>query len=111
MDTQGFQIIWQLATVYFVPAFVVLLGILVAIYAVKGQPITALTFLGFGAVLAAGEGASIYFTGKTISENHWYMDASDKDAGMTTALVLTALLLVIVVHLAKISIDRHRNKP
>ena len=102
----GFDIAWTLATQYFVVTFCILLAILAGIYFKEGQPITSATFLGFGAVLAAGEGASIYFTKKTISENHWLLDVSSPETGMLLFLVLLALLLVIVIHLAKITIGR-----
>ena len=108
-DAQGFEIVWQLATQFFVPTFVVLLGIIAFIYFKSGQPVSAVTFLGFGAVLAAGEGASVYFTHKTISENHWYLDATDPNTGMLLNLMLLGLLIVIVVHLAKVSINRMRQ--
>lgn len=106
----GFEIVWSLATQYFVVSFCVLLVILAGIYFKSGQPITSATFIGFGGVLAAGEGASIYFTKKTISENHWLLDARDPETGMLLFLVLSALLLVIVVHLGKITIDRFRKR-
>lgn len=106
----GFEIVWALATQYFVPSFVVLLLLLAGIYFKNGQPITSATFLGFGVVLAAGEGASIYFTHKTISENHWLLDASNPETGRLLFLILLALLLVIVVHLGKITIDRLKGK-
>lgn len=102
----GFDIVWSLATQYFVPSFVILLAIIAGIYFKNGQPITSVTFLGFGGVLAAGEGASIYFTKKTISENHWLLDASNPETGRMLFLLLLGLLLVIVVHLGKITIDR-----
>ena len=108
-DAQGFEIVWQLATQFFVPTFVLLLGIISFIYLKAGQPVSAITFLGFGGVLAAGEGASIYFTHKTISENHWYLDATDPKTGMLLNLMILGLLLVIVVHLAKVSIGRQRK--
>ena len=106
----GFDIVWSLATEYFVLSFVVLLLILAGIYFNNGQHITALTFIGFGLVLGAGEAASIYFTNKTISENHWYLDASKPEVGFMLFLVLTALLLIIVVHLAKLTIKRLMDK-
>jgi len=95
--------------VYFVPSFAVLLGAVSWVYLSKGQPITAATFLGVGLVLGAGEGASIYFTGQTISQNHWLMDASDPNAGMVLILLLTTLLLIIVVHLGKITIGKYKD--
>src|SRR3990167_4766799 len=64
-EAAGFDLVWQLATVYFVPCFAILLSLVAINYWIKGQWVTALTFVGFGAVLAAGEGASVYFTGKT----------------------------------------------
>lgn len=106
----GFEIIWTLATQYFVISFVILLAALAWIYFKNGQPITSITFLGFGGVLAAGEGASIYFTKKTISENHWLLDARDPESGMILFLLLLGLFLVIAVHLAKITIDRWRSR-
>lgn len=106
----GFEIVWALATQHFVPSFAILLGLIAWIYFKSGQPITAATFLGFGAVLIAGEGASIYFTHKTISENHWLLDASNPETGMLLFMVLMSLLLVIVVHLAKITIGRLKSK-
>jgi|GEM_PF-6727989 len=106
----GFEIIWQLATTYFVPTFAILLGLISWIYFKNGQPITAATFLGFGATLIAGEGASIYFTHKTISENRWLLDASDPETGILLFLLELGLFLVIAVHLAKISIGRLKNK-
>lgn len=105
-----FDIVFTLATEAFVPTFIVLLLIIAGIYAVKKQPISAITFIGFGGTLAAGEGASIYFTGKTISENHWLMDAADPTAGLTMFLLLSLLLLIIVVHLGKLTIGRYRKK-
>lgn len=105
-----FTVLWTLATQHFVTTFVALLVLLAWIYFKNSQPISALTFLGFGAVLAAGEGASIYFTHKTISENHWLLDANDPEIGMTLFLILLFLTLLIVVHLGKITIDRMRNK-
>lgn len=105
-----FSLVYQLATQYFVLSFAALLGILAWTLVKAGQPISALTFLGFGATLLAGEGASIYFTGQTISENWWLMDASNPDAANTSLLILTGLLLIIVVHLGKISISRFTNK-
>lgn len=105
----GFDIVWALATQFFVPSFVILLLALCWIYLKKAQPITSATFFGFGLVLAAGEGASIYFTKKTISENHWLLDASDPETGMLLFLILLGLLLVIVVHLGKLTIERLRK--
>lgn len=110
LQVPGFDLAWALATQYFVPSFVILLGLIAWIYFKKGSPITSAMFLGFGVVLAAGEGASIYFTKKTISENHWLLDASDPQTGALLFMLLLALLLIIVIHLGKLTIDRLRGR-
>lgn len=106
----GFDIVLDLATKFFVPSFAILLAVIAWTYFKKGQPITAVTFLGFGAVLAAGEGASIYFTKKTISQNHWLLDAGDPETGALLFMLLLGLFIVIAVHLGKITVDRWRNR-